>query len=47
MAEIRRLEEKLRDLDIVDPFGQNHEAYQQAYQEINSAIDKLIEKLPE
>ncbi|GAA4069419.1 low molecular weight protein arginine phosphatase [Amphibacillus indicireducens] len=45
--EIARLEEKVPNLDIADPFGQDEAVYQQAYEEIDQAIDKLIEKLPE
>lgn len=43
--EIARLEEKLPNLDIADPFGLDESAYEQAFTEIKTAIDELLKIL--
>ncbi|MBU5594857.1 low molecular weight protein arginine phosphatase [Amphibacillus sp. MSJ-3] len=47
LDEIHRLERKLPNLDIPDPFGLDQEAYQKTLTEISQAIDALIKKLTE
>lgn len=44
-AAIDRLEWDMPSFDISDPFGANHEIYEETYKEIEDAIDKLIKKL--
>ncbi|PYZ92486.1 hypothetical protein CR194_12500 [Salipaludibacillus keqinensis] len=44
-AAIDRLEWDLPSLDIRDPFGADHEEYEQTYKEIEAAIDRLLQQL--
>lgn len=44
-AAIDRLEWDLPSTDIQDPFGADHDTYEQTYKEIEGAIDELLKKL--
>ncbi|MGJ9385831.1 low molecular weight protein arginine phosphatase [Salipaludibacillus sp. CF4.18] len=44
-AAIDRLEWDLPSFDISDPFGADHEVYEDTYKELEEAIEKLLEKM--
>lgn len=44
-AAIDRLEWDLPSFDISDPFGADHEVYEETYKELEEAIEKLIKRM--
>ncbi|EOD01760.1 protein-tyrosine-phosphatase [Caldisalinibacter kiritimatiensis] len=46
-AEIMRLEKKIPELDIVDPFGKPVEEYKKSAKEIKETLTKILEKIME